>query len=272
MSDRTDDPSALLPEVCRLGRAAGEAIMAIYSTEFAVEHKDDDSPLTAADMAAHHALVDGLAALTPTLPLLSEESAHIPFEERRTWNRYWLIDPLDGTREFVKRNGEFTVNVALIDRGQPVLGLVYVPVTRVCYFAVANQGAYRRDGDGPTEAIHCRPRGPGPVAIAGSRSHPSAQLEAFLTRVGPHEIKRIGSSLKSCLVAEGRADLYPRLGLTSEWDTAAAQCIVEAAGGRVTDTRMQPLRYNTKESLLNPHFFVSGDPNEDWSRHLDGDD
>ncbi|RLA37378.1 MAG: 3'(2'),5'-bisphosphate nucleotidase [Gammaproteobacteria bacterium] len=268
MNDMADDPSNLLPEVCRLGHAAGEAIMAIYSTDFAVEHKDDDSPLTAADMAAHHVLVDGLATLTPGLPILSEESAKIPFEERRTWTRYWLIDPLDGTREFVKRNGEFTVNIALIDAGRPVLGLVYVPVTGVCYFAVTDQGAFRRHGDGPTEAIHCRPLSPGPITIAGSRSHPSAPLEAFLARVGPHEIMRIGSSLKSCLVAEGRADLYARLGPTSEWDTAAAQCIVEAAGGCVTDTRMRPLRYNTKESLLNPSFFVSGDPDEAWSRHL----
>jgi 3'(2'), 5'-bisphosphate nucleotidase len=265
----TGDPSLLLPEVCRLGEVAGAAIMAIYSTEFDVEQKADDSPLTAADMAAHHALVDGLAALTPEIPILSEESADIPFSERAGWQRYWLIDPLDGTREFVKRNGEFTVNVALIDAGQPTLGVVYVPVTGVCYYAAQGHGAFKRDGDAAPRPIRARALGDGPVAIAGSRSHPSARLETFLQRVGPHEIVRIGSSLKSCLVAEGKADLYPRLGPTSEWDTAAAQCIVEVAGGRVTDTRMRPLRYNTKESLLNPHFFVSGDPTIDWSRHLD---
>lgn len=263
-----DDPGTLLADVCRLGRIAGAAIMAVYSTEFEVEHKDDASPLTAADMAAHHALVDGLGQLHPRLPILSEESAQVPYEERRAWRRYWLIDPLDGTREFVKRNGEFTVNIALIDAGRPVLGLVYVPVTGVCYYATAGQGAFKRQGDGPVEPIRCRPLGPGPITIAGSRSHPSARLEAFLERIGPYRIERIGSSLKSCLVAEGRADLYPRLGPTSEWDTAAAQCIVEAAGGRVTDTRMRPLRYNTKASLLNPHFFVSGDPQRDWSRYL----
>ena len=268
MTPGSDDPHALLPEVCRLGRLAGAAIMAIYSTEFEVEHKADASPLTAADMAAHHTLVDGLGQLQPRWPVLSEESAQIPFEERRTWHRYWLIDPLDGTREFVKRNGEFTVNIALIDAGRPVLGLVYVPVTRVCYYATVGQGAFKRQGDGPVEAIRCRPLGPGPITVAGSRSHPGAGLEVFLERIGPHRIERIGSSLKSCLVAEGRADLYPRLGPTSEWDTAAAQCIVEAAGGRVTDTRMRPLRYNTKASLLNPHFFVSGDPERDWSRYL----
>ena len=263
------DPGDLLPEVCRLGQAAGAAIMAIYSTEFDVEHKDDDSPLTAADMAAHHTLVDGLVALTPEIPVLSEESADIPFEERAGWDRYWLIDPLDGTREFVKRNGEFTVNVALIDATRPVLGMVYVPVTGACYYAAQGHGAYKREGDAPAQAVRARPLGDGPVAIAGSRSHPSARLEAFLAHLGPHEIVRIGSSLKSCLVAEGRADLYPRLGPTSEWDTAAAQCIVEVAGGRVTDTAMRPLRYNTKASLLNPHFFVSGDPGIDWSRYLE---
>jgi 3'(2'), 5'-bisphosphate nucleotidase len=272
MTDPMDDPATLLPDVCRLGRLAGAAIMAVYSTEFEVEHKDDASPLTAADMAAHHTLVDGLGQLQPRLPILSEESAQVPYEERRGWRRYWLIDPLDGTREFVKRNGEFTVNIALIDAGRPVLGLVYVPVTGVCYYATAGQGAFKRQGDGPVEPICCRPLGPGPITVAGSRSHPGAGLEAFLERIGPHRIERIGSSLKSCLVAEGRADLYPRLGPTSEWDTAAAQCIVEAAGGRVTDTRMRPLRYNTKASLLNPHFFVSGDPERDWSRYLPAKD
>ncbi|MDX1592619.1 MAG: 3'(2'),5'-bisphosphate nucleotidase CysQ [Gammaproteobacteria bacterium] len=265
----TRDTGELLPEVYRLGHAAGAAIMAVYSTEFDVEKKEDDSPLTAADMAAHHILVDGLAALTPDLPILSEESSTIPYEERAGWHRYWLLDPLDGTREFVKRNGEFTVNIALVEDGRPILGLVYVPVSGVCYYAAQGLGAHKRVGDGPAESIHSRPLGDGPIAIAGSRSHPSKRLEAFLARVGPHEIVRIGSSLKSCLVAEGRADLYPRLGPTSEWDTAAAQCIVECAGGRVTDTAMRPLRYNAKPSLLNPHFFVSGDPGVDWSRHLD---
>ncbi|HEY5790663.1 MAG TPA: 3'(2'),5'-bisphosphate nucleotidase CysQ [Gammaproteobacteria bacterium] len=263
-----DHPAALLPAVRALGEAAGREIMAIYATEFKVRQKDDDSPLTAADMAAHHAIVDGLRALTPELPVLSEESADIPFEVRRTWPRYWLIDPLDGTREFVKRNGEFTVNIALIDGHEPVLGVVHVPVSGIGYEAARGHGAFRVDPGAAPRAIHASALGDGPVRIAGSRSHGSAALEAFLARLGAHEVVRIGSSLKSCLVAEGRADLYPRLGPTSEWDTAAAQCIVETAGGRVTDTAMRPLRYNTKASLLNPHFFVSGDPRVDWSGYL----
>jgi len=263
-------PHHLLPDLRVLCASAAQAILAIYETDFTVRQKSDDSPLTAADMAAHHTLVDGLRQLTPDLPILSEESAQIPFEERRQWVRYWLIDPLDGTREFVKRNGEFTVNVALIETGRPLLGVVHVPVTGTCYFAASGHGAFKSTAGAAPQAIHTRPRGSGPLRVAGSRSHPSARLEAFLARIGPHEVVRIGSSLKSCLVAEGAVDLYARLGLTSEWDTAAAQCVVETAGGRLSDTRMQPLRYNTKESLLNPEFFVSGDLTVDWSAFLDG--
>lgn len=262
------DTAGLLPAIRTLAAVAGDRIMAIYSTDFSVEHKADQSPLTAADMAAHHAIVDGLRQLTPEIPVLSEESAEIPFAERAGWHRYWLIDPLDGTREFVKRNGEFTVNIALIDGQRPVLGVVQVPVTGVCYVAAAGLGADRYDTDGTKTRIHARPLGTAPLIIAGSRSHPSPELNAFLASVGEHVIISIGSSLKSCLVAEGKADLYARLGPTSEWDTAAAQCIVEEAGGCLTDTRMRPLRYNTKPSLLNPHFFVTGDPTVDWSVHL----
>jgi 3'(2'), 5'-bisphosphate nucleotidase len=262
------EPHTLLPQLRELCATAGAAIMGIYETDFKVRQKSDDSPLTAADMAAHHVLVDGLRELTPGCPILSEESAHIPYATRRTWNRYWLIDPLDGTREFVKRNGEFTVNVALIEDGRPVLGVVYVPVSGTCYYAAAGHVAFKVMRGAAPAAITTRPLGPGPLRIAGSRSHPSTRLEAFLERVGPYQIVRIGSSLKSCLVAEGEADLYVRLGPTSEWDTAAAQCVVECAGGRLTDTRMRPLRYNGKESLLNPHFFVSGDPGVDWSVYL----
>ena len=251
--------SALLPAIRELATLAGDAIMAIYSTDFAVTQKSDETPLTAADMAAHHVLVDGLQRLTPALPVLSEESAEIPFAERATWDSYWLLDPLDGTREFVKRNGEFTVNIALIEAGRPVLGVVQSPVTRVCYAALRGLGAHRHDPDGRGTRLACRPLGDGPPTIAGSRSHPGSRMSAFLASVGEHRLIRVGSSLKSCLVAEGRADLYARLGPTSEWDTAAAQIIVEEAGGRITDTRMRPLRYNTKPSLLNPHFFVAGD-------------
>ncbi len=259
---------ALLAPVIALSRRAGEAIVEIYNSDFNVEHKEDRSPLTEADMAAHDILVAGLRALTPGLPVLSEESAEIPFAERAGWCRYWLVDPLDGTREFVKRNGEFTVNVALIDDHRPVLGVIVAPVTGACYYACAGHGAWREDPGQAPVGISVRALDRAHVIVAGSRSHAGSRLGAFLERLGSHELVSMGSSLKSCLVAEGRADLYPRLGPTSEWDTAAAQCIVEEAGGRVTDTAMRPLRYTTKDSLLNPDFFVSGDRDHDWSRYL----
>lgn len=268
MSQEPFDPCRFLAPVRELAQQAGEKILAIYNTDFDVEAKDDKSPLTAADMAAHETLVAGLRALAPDIPVLSEEGAAIPFEERSGWRVYWLIDPLDGTREFVKRNGEFTVNVALIEDGAPVLGVVHVPVSGVSYAACRGRGAVKHvpgEGDRP---IRVRKLGPGPVAVVGSRSHRGDSLNAFLDRLGEYEIVSMGSSLKICLVAEGAADVYPRLGPTSEWDTAAAQCVVEEAGGHLTDLSLQRLKYNSKESLLNPHFLVFGDDSRDWRAYL----
>jgi 3'(2'), 5'-bisphosphate nucleotidase len=251
-----------------LSREAGSAILDIYNTDFEVKEKSDQSPLTTADLASHKIIVRALNRLTPDIPVLSEESAEISFDQRRSWNRYWLIDPLDGTREFVKRNGEFTVNIALIEDGQPALGVVYVPVTGVVYYGNREVGAFRQLPGEERERISVHSKQRRPVKVAGSRSHAGESLKNYLANLGEHEIISMGSSLKLCLVAEGSADIYPRLGPTSEWDTAAAQAIVEAAGGQVTDTQMQPLRYNSKESLLNPHFFVFGDLETDWSRYL----
>lgn len=266
--DMQTDPAELLEPVIALARRAGEEIVRIYDAGFSVEHKEDKSPLTEADMASHDVIEQGLAALTPGLPVLSEESAAIPYAERSGWRRYWLVDPLDGTREFVKRNGEFTVNIALIEDHVPILGVIVVPVSGLCYYARHGGGAWRQPHGQTPVRIRVRPLDMARLIVAGSRSHAGDRLAAFLDRLGPHELVSMGSSLKSCLVAEGKADLYPRLGPTSEWDTAAAHCIVDEAGGRVTDTAMRPLRYNTKESLLNPDFFVSGDPSFDWSRYL----
>lgn len=260
-----------LDDLVRLAREAGAAIMQVYGTNFDVEHKDDRSPLTQADMASHCLIIDGLRVLSPDIPRLSEESSDVPFEERRRWTRYWLIDPLDGTKEFIKRNGEFTVNIALVEGHRPVLGVVYAPALDLTYFATSADGAFRMQGTAEREPISVRRQVGGPLRIAGSRSHRGNSLDEFLARVGPHEIVSMGSSLKLCLVAEGTADLYPRLGPTSEWDTAAAQCIVEAAGGHVTDTQMRTLQYNTKESFLNPHFFVFGANDRDWSQYLTAD-
>lgn len=258
----------LLNPVIEIARDAAARILEVYDTEFAVKSKDDDTPLTKADLAAHRTIVEGLGELTPDVPVLSEESARRPFSERAAWNRYWLVDPLDGTREFVKRNGEFTVNIALIEDHRPTLGVVQAPVTGVVFHGCAGAGAFRRERDAEPVPIACRPLPDGPIVVAGSRSHSGKRLAGYLEALGPHRLISMGSSLKLCLVAEGRADLYVRLGKTSEWDTAAAQCVVEAAGGAVTDTAMRPLRYNAKKSLLNPEFFVFGDDRRDWSQYL----
>ncbi|HFD92348.1 MAG TPA: 3'(2'),5'-bisphosphate nucleotidase [Gammaproteobacteria bacterium] len=267
-NDSAPDLQALLPRVIDIARQASDRILEVYNSEFAITHKDDKSPLTAADMAAHKVIVAGLSELTPDIPVLSEESASIPFAERARWQRYWLVDPLDGTKEFIKRNGEFTVNIALIEDHAPVLGVIVVPVSGLCYFAARGAGAFKQMPGEEARAIHVKALDPGHVIAVGSRSHAGPQLEQFLKNLGSYELKSMGSSLKICLVAEGKADVYPRLGLTSEWDTAAAHCIVEEAGGRLTDIHMAPLRYNTKDSLLNPFFFVSGDTVHDWSRYL----
>ena len=179
----------------------------------------------------------------------------IPFDERSGWQRYWLVDPLDGTREFIKRNGEFTVNIALIENHESVLGVIYTPVTGITHYAARGNGAFKQSPDGSTEAIHTR-RKSKIATVAGSRSHRGDSLKAFLERLGDYEIISMGSSLKICLVAEGTADMYPRLGPTCEWDTAAGQAIVENSGGEVVDYNTgQPLVYNKKD-ILNPWFIV----------------
>jgi len=263
------DIAELLEPVAVLAVEAGARILDVYNSDgFSVQEKDDRSPLTAADLASHHTIVEGLAALTPDIPVLSEESASLPYPERAAWQQYWLVDPLDGTREFIKRNGEFTVNIALIEAGVPLMGVVHVPVTGISYLACAGEGAFKQEAGADPRPIHVRKLGEGPVMVVGSRSHRGDSLNRFLENLGEHDMVGMGSSLKLCLVAEGAADIYPRLGPTSEWDTAAAQCVVEQAGGYVTDTDMRPLRYNTKESLLNPFFLVFGDNSRDWSAYL----
>jgi 3'(2'), 5'-bisphosphate nucleotidase len=261
------DLAALLPVTVQIAQAAGEKVMAIYNTaDFSVEQKGDDSPLTAADLASHQYIVSALAALTPQYPILSEESASIPFAERSQWQTYWLVDPLDGTREFIKRNGEFSVLIALIHEQKPVLGVVHAPALNETWFAAKDQGAFKQ-ARGETNTIQTRATD-NPIKVMGSKSHRDAIMPQFLANIGAHYYDVMGSILKACLVAEGSADLYPRLGLTSEWDTAAAQIIVEEAGGHVTRTDMQPMLYNTGESLLNPYFFVFGRDYHDWSQYL----
>lgn len=258
------DTTHLLPAVCAIARAAGHIILEVYGRDFSVTRKDDDSPLTEADQLAHGLIGRELARLDPKLPLLSEESAPEDHAQRRSWPRYWLVDPLDGTKEFLKRNGEFTVNIALVEGHRATLGVVYAPVLDRLYYGAVDVGAWCENRESAARAIRVRGTAASPLRVVGSRSHPSPELAAYLTALGPYEITDMGSSLKICLVAEGAADIYPRLGPTSEWDTAAAQAILESAGGRMIDPAGQPLRYNTKVDLLNPHFLAFGDQQHDW--------
>jgi len=260
--------SDLLQPTIVIAENAAAEILKIYRSDFDYQQKSDNTPLTAADLAAHKLIAESLTNLTPDIPILSEEDAGIPYETRKNWDTYWLVDPLDGTREFIKRNGEFTVNIALIKKQLPVLGVIHVPVSGNCYYAVKNSGAFKLEKNGQPQPLNVRKASASSIHVAGSRSHLDNSLDTFLSNLKQYEITKMGSSLKSCLVAEGKVDIYPRLGPTSEWDTAAAQCIVEEAGGFITTTDLKPLRYNTKDSLLNPHFLVFGDKSHDWPAYL----
>lgn len=244
----------MLSAVVDLARAAGAAIMVCYGEAVAVEHKADRSPLTLADRAAHRVIVEGLAALDPLTPVISEEGRIPDFPVRKEWPRFWLVDPLDGTKEFIKRNGEFTVNISLIEDGEPVLGVVFAPAIDTTYWASRGLGAWRQHGDDAPERIYstaCDPAGP--VTIVESRSHPSAELEQYLRSFTVSRRISIGSSLKFCSVAEGAADIYPRLGPTMEWDVAAGDCIFRNSGR--TGQRLSPLTYN-KPDLRNASFVI----------------
>lgn len=269
----TEELSAQIDSIVAIAKGAGEKILELYeSADLVVTSKADETPLTEADLAANRIIIEQLQALQPVFPILTEESCGIPFAERHEWNTYWLVDPLDGTREFLKRNGEFSVNIALIHEGLPVLGVVHGPVLDVTYWACTGQGAWKQQGNKKPQKICVRTAPEEEFTVARSRAPLSGGLlHRFLGRLGKHKEVSMGSALKSCLVAEGRADLYARLGPTCEWDTGAAQCIVEEAGGHFTDTNMQDLRYNTKESLLNPHFFVFGAGGHNWSDYLEAE-
>ncbi|WP_134701573.1 3'(2'),5'-bisphosphate nucleotidase CysQ [Ammoniphilus sp. YIM 78166] len=246
--------------IIQIAREAGNLIMDIYQSDFGIKEKADESPLTAADEASHQWIFTELTKLYPDIPILSEEGSEIEYSQRKTWPMFWLVDPLDGTKEFIKRNGEFTVNIALIVEGLPQLGVIYAPALDALYFAEQGKGAYRQLAGGIIEPLKLKEKKTSPYVLVQSRSHSSEEGEAYL-----EEVKRIhgdtllinkGSSLKFCLVAEGEADAYPRFVPTMEWDTAAGQAIVECAGGKVQTVEGQRLCYN-KESLLNPFFIVS---------------
>lgn len=268
---------AELDAVMEIAVDAGKEILEVYhdSEQPQVDHKADNSPLTDADRRAHRLINDRLGALEGDTPVLSEESDPIEPQDRLAWQRYWLVDPLDGTKEFVNRNGEFTVNIALIDKGEPVLGVVHVPVSGETYLGRQGAGAWHCDGEGHCAAIRCstladRDR----LRVVASRSHRGPFLDGLLVKLeqqfGGLEVMSMGSSLKICLLAAGRADFYPRLAPTCEWDTAAAHAVLAAAGGDIIDTDMQPLRYNQKADLLNPHFLAIADGDYGWGPLLRG--
>jgi 3'(2'), 5'-bisphosphate nucleotidase len=267
-ADRSVD-DAVREGVIAIAHAAAAKILEVYDTAFDVEHKADDTPLTAADLAAHLCIVEGLERLTPDIPILSEESADaVPTQIRRRWERSWLVDPLDGTREFVRRNGEFTVNIALIERGVAVFGVIQAPVTGVLWHGAPGDGAFRRAG-GEETPLRTRAPAPAPLRVAASRSHRDTRTEALMARIaagsgGDVETLALGSSLKFCRIAEAGMDVYPRFGPTSEWDTAAGQAILEAAGGCVLDAEGRPFRYNQRDTVLNGDFIALGDPALPW--------
>jgi 3'(2'), 5'-bisphosphate nucleotidase len=255
MNDLTALAEALMPVAAR----AGEAIMKIYDAGFEVQRKQDNSPLTLADLESQRIIIDALKELTPGIPILSEESAAAPWAQRQHWRQLWVVDPLDGTREFVKRNGEFTVNIALVQDHEAVLGIITAPAKGLGYWGATGVGAFSEHLGAERTPIHIVTP-PAPLRVIGSRSHTSAQTAAYLTQLAPHVVSGMGSSLKFCLIAEGKADLYPRFGPTSEWDTAAGQALLEAAGGQVTRFDGHRLRYNCRESLINGDFIAFSTP------------
>lgn len=258
------EPNQLLNPLIALIKKTGQAILAIYrqSAPLTITTKQDHSPVTQADIMAHRLLTQGLLALTPQLPIISEEAKATHYHERQHWSYYWLIDPLDGTKEFISRTGEFAINIALIHHHKPILGIVYAPVFDECFYAIHGQGAWKHVDDGAPIALQTKPCADQPIQILVSRHHNPVKLDRVFTGLPTTLIYR-GSALKICNIAEGIADIYPRLGETSEWDTAAGQCILEEAGGALMDIQGNPLVYN-KESLVNPPFLAIGDPSYPW--------
>ena len=272
----TSDLNALLPDVIKIAKQAGDAIMTIYTDEnedFGISKKADNSPLTKADLLSNDVITKGLKELAPEIPILSEESKQTEYAERSGWSRFWLVDPIDGTKEFIKRNGEFTVNIALIDGSKPVMGVVHAPARTTTYWGAEGSGAFKQSGDADAEPMQVSNTHEGldAVTVVASRSHAGPETVAFLEKLesatGPLNKVSAGSSLKLCLVASGEAQLYPRFGPTMEWDTAAAHAVVLQAGGTVCNMDGEPLQYN-KENLLNPFFVVSDASGLNWKDYV----
>ena len=246
----------LIQQVIKIARQAGSAIMKVYKSEFDVYIKDDNSPVTEADTKANAVITEGLKEINPEIPILSEEGRDVPFEERSKWETFWLVDPLDGTKEFIKKNNEFTVNIALLENNQPVFGVVFAPALDILYWGCQDRGAFKSIGGNSNKPIAVNSQLSDPVQIAGSRSHPSIKMNTFTSQFEKYEVKPMGSSLKICSVADGSVHFYPRLGPTMEWDTAAAHAILKSADGEIIKYGTnKPLEYN-KRNLLNPEFIA----------------
>ena len=264
-------PEDYVEQTIEIAMVAGKKIRDIYlKGTFEKEIKSDNTPVTSADIAAHNIITSALQLLTPDIPVLSEEDADIPFDTRQQWDCYWLVDPLDGTGEFISGSGDFSVIIALVEHNRPIMGIVYVPMTEVCYYAIAGLGAYKRDETSELRIMsHQLPQSKDPsLKLAVSRQDTKSVLKLFSHSKHYDLIVRGGAALKSCLIAEGQADCYVRIGPTGEWDTGAAQIIVEESGGQIMDISFQPLTYNERESLENPNFIVVGSPHLKWDRIL----
>jgi 3'(2'), 5'-bisphosphate nucleotidase len=246
----------IIPTV-EIAKEAGEAITEIYDSDFDYQLKKDLSPITAADNLSHIIITKRLKILTPEIPILSEESCDIPYKIRTNWTKYWLVDPLDGTKEFIKRNGEFTVNIALIENNTPIFGVIHLPVTSETYWGSQVNGSFYSSGNNDVKEIRVSENHQNPIRLVASRSHPSEMLNSLLKKIVDYEIIEVGSSIKFCHIASGQADCYPRFGPTSEWDTAAGEAIVSSAGGHVVAASGNSMKYNVKEEYLNPNFIVS---------------
>ncbi|KDN28575.1 3'(2'),5'-bisphosphate nucleotidase CysQ [Vibrio fortis] len=272
----TKDLSHLLPSVIEVARSAGQLILEIYEKKDYEEYtKSDDTPVTSADLAAHKLISQRLSELTPDIPVLSEEAADISLEKRSQWDRYWLVDPLDGTQEFIARSGDFATIIALIEHNKPVMGVVYGPVSGVTYYAYDGKGAWKIPdlNDSVKIKTHRHELPNQPIAMAISRRQDINRITSRMSPKWNYDLVPLGSAaLKACLVAEGAVDCYLRLGPTGEWDTAATQCIVEEAGGRILSTHLEPLSYNERETLENPNFIVLGDADLPWEEILQGKD
>jgi len=249
--------SELIEQLIEISKEAGKAILEVYKTNFDYQIKEDLSPLTEADTRSNNIICERLKVLTPNIPILSEENSDVPFNIRSQWNQYWLIDPLDGTKEFIKQNGEFTVNIALIKNNTPILGIINVPATGETYWGSEENGSYYSSNDISKKKISVSKNLGDPIRVVTSRSHKNANLENLLKNLDKYKLVRKGSSLKFCLIATGEADVYPRFGTTSEWDIAAGEAIVKFAGGYIVTVDNQAMKYNTKENLLNSYFIAS---------------